>query len=93
MRKSMKKTGGVKKYTPDVPVEEEAMQKKRGGAVAKKKDMKVDGKKPPMRADRRARGGGVGSPLSAAAQVTNAKGHKTSASNADANADANAEDD
>lgn len=78
MKKCFAKGGGVKKYTPDVPVEKEAMERKRGGRASKKKDMKVDGKEAPMRTDKRARGGRTNGPLSAASSISQASNHKTS---------------
>jgi hypothetical protein len=78
MRKNAKKAGaGIKKYTPEVPVIAEAMEKKRGGR-ANKKDMKAEGCADKGRVDKRARGGRTGSsPFSAAASTSSAKGHTT----------------
>lgn len=69
-------------------VDNEAKEKKKGGAVKRKRGgraEKVEGKEPHERADKRARGGGVGMenkgadsrPLSSAADVTRPSGDKS----------------
>lgn len=82
--KMMKRAkGGVVKYdAADSNVEKEAEERKKGGRVKKKHEMKMEGEKPKHRLDRphRAKGGRVSSdqsPFSSARKLSSAKGHST----------------